>query len=374
MSSKPADQSRLRRRPTPEKVSAPDSDTPAHSVPPHPTSGSASRIALGLVSIAFSAYFVYDKFVGTTDQGQAILSDSYALCSREGARPQIYTVDPENPRAQCLLVRHDKFLSAGSLGAFRHLIRPGAFKKLLISTLITRDRSRPIELARDVCWAARGSVPRAGPDCRPGAEWWVSLSFSAVQLLDLALSFSESLCSADSHTHVLEYGATKQMPLEGTSSIVGESPYLRISRLCRNIHYDMRSRNCRPSPSLHRGRSGHSQRQIQVCRRLGLGPHKVAARRMAYIRKPSFLSLTHTAESTPPQNALEADPVVAGRPVVLQSKDGHALWVSQAVLRAMEPIPDEVEGGVIVRDSFGRPTGTSPRLPHLLSRRAGHSS
>lgn len=49
---------------------------------------------------------------------------------------------------------------------------------------------------------------------------------------------------------------------------------------------------------------------------------------------------------------------MAGRPVVLQSKDGHMLWVSQAVLRSIEPLPTEVEGGVIVRDSFGKPTGT----------------
>ncbi len=50
---------------------------------------------------------------------------------------------------------------------------------------------------------------------------------------------------------------------------------------------------------------------------------------------------------------------MAARPVALQSKDGHALWVSSAVLKTMEPIPEDVEGGVIVRDSFGKPTGAS---------------
>ena len=44
---------------------------------------------------------------------------------------------------------------------------------------------------------------------------------------------------------------------------------------------------------------------------------------------------------------------------MLQSKDGHALWVSSAVLKSIEPLPSEVEGGVIVRDSFGKPTGAS---------------
>ncbi|KIP08258.1 hypothetical protein PHLGIDRAFT_104500 [Phlebiopsis gigantea 11061_1 CR5-6] len=67
---------------------------------------------------------------------------------------------------------------------------------------------------------------------------------------------------------------------------------------------------------------------------------------------------TKWVQSTFPTAAdLEKDPVVSGRPIILQSKDGHALWVSQKILRAMAPIPDEVEGGMIIRDSTGKPTG-----------------
>ncbi|EPQ57555.1 amidohydrolase 3, partial [Gloeophyllum trabeum ATCC 11539] len=68
----------------------------------------------------------------------------------------------------------------------------------------------------------------------------------------------------------------------------------------------------------------------------------------------------HTAwpiQEFPTAADLEADSVVKSRPVVLQSKDGHALWVSQAVLQSMEPLPDRMEGGVVVRDELGRPTG-----------------
>lgn len=54
---------------------------------------------------------------------------------------------------------------------------------------------------------------------------------------------------------------------------------------------------------------------------------------------------------------MESDPFVRGRRVVLQSKDGHALWVSQRILDAMAPIPAHVEGGHIVRDEAGNPTG-----------------
>ena len=57
------------------------------------------------------------------------------------------------------------------------------------------------------------------------------------------------------------------------------------------------------------------------------------------------------------QDELEADPITRGRPIALRSKDGHGFWVSQKILDAMEPIPQKVDGGVIVRDSRGNPIG-----------------
>jgi hypothetical protein len=57
------------------------------------------------------------------------------------------------------------------------------------------------------------------------------------------------------------------------------------------------------------------------------------------------------------QEDLEADPIVRGRPIVLQSKDCHALWLSAKALEASSPLPDEVEGGFVVRDDNGFPTG-----------------
>jgi len=56
-------------------------------------------------------------------------------------------------------------------------------------------------------------------------------------------------------------------------------------------------------------------------------------------------------------DALESDPVLQGRPIVLQSKDCHALWVSQAALAPSYPLPEEVDGGVVVRDEAHKPTG-----------------
>jgi predicted amidohydrolase YtcJ len=42
---------------------------------------------------------------------------------------------------------------------------------------------------------------------------------------------------------------------------------------------------------------------------------------------------------------------------VLESKDGHAIWVNSKILEDISPLPEDVEGGVIVRDALGKPTG-----------------
>ena len=58
------------------------------------------------------------------------------------------------------------------------------------------------------------------------------------------------------------------------------------------------------------------------------------------------------------QRDLDAYPLIKGRPVILQSRDGHAIWVSRATLDANAPFPDSVEGGVILRDESGEMTGS----------------
>lgn len=60
----------------------------------------------------------------------------------------------------------------------------------------------------------------------------------------------------------------------------------------------------------------------------------------------------------PAQAAFDSDPVLKGHRIILQSKDGHALWVSSAVIEAMTELPETVEGGIIVLDVNGKPSGT----------------
>ncbi|KIK64916.1 hypothetical protein GYMLUDRAFT_220129 [Collybiopsis luxurians FD-317 M1] len=54
---------------------------------------------------------------------------------------------------------------------------------------------------------------------------------------------------------------------------------------------------------------------------------------------------------------LDADPLLKGRPIALRRVDGHAMWVSGHVLENMGDLPTDVEGGLIIRDSNGVPTG-----------------
>ncbi|KAK0497638.1 amidohydrolase 3 [Armillaria luteobubalina] len=60
----------------------------------------------------------------------------------------------------------------------------------------------------------------------------------------------------------------------------------------------------------------------------------------------------------PTAEDLSQDPLLSGRPIALYRVDVHATWVSTRVLELIgDDMPSEVEGGVIIRDSEGRPTG-----------------
>ena len=58
---------------------------------------------------------------------------------------------------------------------------------------------------------------------------------------------------------------------------------------------------------------------------------------------------------------LEREPLLRGRSVLLARIDYHAYWVSNAILSKLNSngLPDEVNGGLIVRDKAGNPTGPS---------------
>ena len=53
---------------------------------------------------------------------------------------------------------------------------------------------------------------------------------------------------------------------------------------------------------------------------------------------------------------------------MLQSKDCHALWVSSKALETSMPFPQEVDGGVVVRDELGNPSGEYLQVVIMHSR------
>lgn len=123
----------------------------------------------------------------------------------------------------------------------------------------------------------------------------------------------------DSHCHVLEYGAFKLIPLEKGKSIPDVVKYVR--------NYIMNNEEI----------YGNMSKPV-----LGWG----------------WDHTTWPEKRFPTAADLEADPVIRGRPVILTSKDGHAIWVSQRIIdENLAHIPDEVPGGVIFRDADGKPTG-----------------
>jgi len=66
----------------------------------------------------------------------------------------------------------------------------------------------------------------------------------------------------------------------------------------------------------------------------------------------------------PQKDDLEREPLLRGRPVLLVRVDCHAYWVSNAILSRLYDIPDEIDGGLVVRDRYGKPTGLYQFLSH----------
>ncbi|KAJ7141779.1 amidohydrolase family-domain-containing protein [Mycena crocata] len=186
-------------------------------------------------------------------------TSQYALCSRH---TKIYTVDANNARVDCIVVNNSQIAYTGSLADTR------------------RQFDLPIRY-----------VPR-----------------DAIVLPGLS----------DSHGHILEYGASRQLPLEGTETINAT-----VARVREHI----------------------------------LSNPAILNNPDTFIRGGGWDHTSWPGAAWPTAGDLDADPVIKGRPVMLQSKDCHAQWVSGRVLELTGPLPESVEGGIILTDDAGAPTG-----------------
>ncbi|THV06783.1 hypothetical protein K435DRAFT_848853 [Dendrothele bispora CBS 962.96] len=242
--------------------------------PPGPINIDSRRLLLfcGGPILALFVFYVNSSNFQLFTTGPSPRS-SFALCTPEGNN--IYTVDADNSRTQCVLVHKARIVKTGSLDQVQlHWDTSVVLHSIKSFTHLP------------VLWTKPGSIVVPG--------------------------------LSDSHAHILEYGASQQLPLEGTQSINDTVKRVRDYILA--------------NPDIQTDKSKFI---------LGGG-------------------WDHTVWPTsrwPSAADLDADPIITGRPVVLQSKDCHALWVSSAALETSLPLPLEVEGGVIVRDQYGYPTG-----------------
>lgn len=123
---------------------------------------------------------------------------------------------------------------------------------------------------------------------------------------------------ADGHAHIMHNGYMKQLPLNSAKSVQDVVDLLK--------HY------IDANPVMRNDRS----RWIE-----GMG----------------WDQTKWSGGSFPAASDLDRDPLLKDRPILLQRIDGHAQWVSPVVLEMMGTLPEEVEGGKIVRGSDGKPTG-----------------
>ncbi|TFK70067.1 hypothetical protein BDN72DRAFT_767082 [Pluteus cervinus] len=199
---------------------------------------------------------------------------AYALCSSDGQN--IYTVDEHNSRVQCILVSGP------------HVIKTGSIEEVT------------------AWWSQKSSN---GDDPQDPASPLRIHSIPPGSMVVPGLT--------DSHCHVLEYGASRTIPLDQATTLEG------IALIRQYIE---------SNPDIYDDKS-------KVIEGWGW----------------DHASWPH--ETLPTATDLDTDPILCGRPIILQSRDGHALWVSPATLRANSPIPDHSDGGIIIRDHEGNPTG-----------------
>ncbi|KAI0045278.1 hypothetical protein FA95DRAFT_1583421 [Auriscalpium vulgare] len=255
----------LRKR-SPSSSPAPPADKPSPArTPPHPVLRTRSlRLSRTLWSISAGLSLVLVAYITSRP---TTLPHNYALCSRSGAH--IYTVDPTNPVVQCIVVQGDTRRWNSSVSNFE----------------LDANRAHP-RPRLETRFIKSGSIVVPG--------------------------------MSDSHAHMLEYGASKMIPLESAPSAKAATALVR--------------------------------KFIQKDDDIKRDPTK-------FVEGWGWDHTKWTGQEFPTAADLDADPVVRNRRVVLEAKDGHAIWVNSKVLDEISPLPETVEGGQIVRDASGKPTG-----------------
>ncbi|KAI0298561.1 amidohydrolase 3 [Russula brevipes] len=195
----------------------------------------------------------------------------------------IYTVDPDFPRAQCMVVQGSYIVDVGAIATLDEVHRRWESSILAIEAAIKRAHPKPRLTTRFI---------ESGSIVVPGIS--------------------------DSHAHMLEYGASRLIPLESARS---------------------------------------AKDATALVRRFILSDEDIKQDPLKFVEGWGWDHTKWAEQEFPNAAVLDSDPIVRQHRVVLEAKDGHAIWVNSKVLEDISPLPEKVEGGVIVRDASGKPTG-----------------
>ncbi|KAJ7188474.1 amidohydrolase family-domain-containing protein [Mycena filopes] len=234
------------------------------ALPPRSKSPKTLWIVLGALGLSTLLYFASDV-ASLASSASTRPSASYALCSTE--RSRVYTVDAHNTQTQCILVHNGYIATTGAL--------------------------EDVEL-----------------------HWKTAISGTSLEIRYVPVGSIIVPGLSDAHGHILEYGASRQLALEGTKDIQ--------ETVARVKNYIL------ANPDIDKN---------------------------AYILGGGWDHTIWPTTRWPTAADLDSDPVLKGRPIVLQSKDCHALWTNAKAMKASPQFPDFVDGGVIFRDESGNPTG-----------------
>lgn len=238
------------------------------------------------------------------------LGGKYAICSSGSGSGTIYTVENKDGsgETECVVVDGDVVIDTGSL----------------IYVQDTYGKKHDIEFF--------GQSASLSAKFRRHGSSSSKRSFKIINLPPHAV-LTPGL--VDSHAHTLLYGHVQRLPLVGASSIqsvihrleeyvVANQEKVDAGEWIEGMGWDQ---NIWPTKKSTDGRQRHE---------------------------------------FPTASDFEASTLLRGKAIALKRIDVHAEWVSPKVLEMMGPLPDSVEGGQILRDENGKPTGVFVSTMQIL--------
>ncbi|KAF9004323.1 amidohydrolase 3 [Cyathus striatus] len=123
---------------------------------------------------------------------------------------------------------------------------------------------------------------------------------------------------SDAHAHIIETGYMMQLPLVGCNS---------------------------------------AEEVVQRVKSYVLSHPEVQSNHSEWIEGMGWDQTRWPGEKFPTAADFDREPILRNRLISLSRVDGHAKWVSSSVLEVIGDLPDDVEGGLVVRDRAGKPTG-----------------